>query len=60
MPVLDVDGKEQMFGSLYANEAGPSRHLIIFVRHFFCGVSVPALLNRLVSFPPHIENIRII
>ncbi|KAF2231711.1 hypothetical protein EV356DRAFT_451504 [Viridothelium virens] len=37
LPVLDVDGKEQMFGSLYGNEAGPSRHLIVFVRHFFCG-----------------------
>ena len=39
MPVLDVENKERMFGSLYANERGPSRHLIVFVRHFFCGVS---------------------
>ncbi|KAI9694834.1 MAG: hypothetical protein M1822_000450 [Bathelium mastoideum] len=52
LPVLDVDGKEQMFGSLYANEAGPSRHLIIFVRHFFCGNCQEYLRTLSASIPP--------
>ena len=39
LPVLDKDGKKHIFKSLYAdNENGPRRVLIIFIRHFFCGV----------------------
>ncbi len=36
LPVLDRDGKTHPFHSLYAQ---PGRTLVIFVRHFFCGVS---------------------
>ena len=42
LPVLDKDGKKHTFKSLYAdNENGPRRVLIIFIRHFFCGVCSP-------------------
>ena len=39
LPVLDVNRKSHTFKSLYAdNENGPRRVLMIFIRHFFCGV----------------------
>lgn len=39
LTVLDKNGKKYTFKSLYAdNEHGPRRVLIIFIRHFFCGV----------------------
>lgn len=39
--VLDKDKKKHTFKSLYAdNEHGPRRVLVVFIRHFFCGVSV--------------------
>ena len=42
LPVLDKDGKKHTFKGLYAdNENGPRRVLIIFIRHFFCGVCSP-------------------
>ena len=40
--VLDKDRKKYTFKSLYAdNENGPRRVLIVFIRHFFCGVCIP-------------------
>jgi hypothetical protein len=36
LPVLDREGKSHPFKSLYENHKG--RTLVIFVRHFFCGV----------------------
>lgn len=39
--VLDGNGESHPFSSLYAGEGMAKRHLIIFVRHFFCGVSPP-------------------
>ena len=49
LPVLDQNRKKYTFKSLYAdNENGPRRVLIIFIRHFFCGVcSPPATLPLL-------------
>lgn len=50
IPVVDIDGKEMPFKSLYtpsegSGDKGQRRTLIIFIRHFFCGVSsVPLLL----------------
>lgn len=42
LPVLDKDRKSYNFKSLYAdNDKGPRRVLIIFIRHFFCGVCAP-------------------
>ena len=39
LPVLDVNRKSHTFKSLYADdENGPRRVLVIFIRHFFCGV----------------------
>jgi hypothetical protein len=38
-PVLDKDGKSRPFKSLYAGPMVARRVLVIFVRHFFCGVS---------------------
>lgn len=37
--VLDHDGKSHTFKSLYAGHNAARRVLVIFVRHFFCGVS---------------------
>lgn len=42
LPVLDVNGKPHAFKSLFSVDTGEtSRVLIIFIRHFFCGVSHP-------------------
>lgn len=41
--VLDENGESHPFSSLFAGEGMAKRHLIIFVRHFFCGVSYPFL-----------------
>ena len=38
LPVLDAAGKKHTFKSLYAHD-DQRRTLIIFIRHFFCGVS---------------------
>lgn len=38
MLVLGADGESRPFKSLYSGEGVASRQLIIFVRHFFCGV----------------------
>jgi hypothetical protein len=37
--VLDQDGKSRPFKSLYSGPMVARRVLVIFVRHFFCGVS---------------------
>jgi hypothetical protein len=37
--VLDKDGNPHPFRSLYASKDENQRVLIIFIRHFFCGVS---------------------
>lgn len=39
LPVLDVDGQPHPFKTLHTSQDGPQRVLIIFIRHFFCGVS---------------------
>lgn len=39
LPVLDVAGKPHPFSTLHSRPDGSTRTLIIFVRHFFCGVS---------------------
>lgn len=44
LPVLDQNKKSHSFKSLYAdNENGPRRVLVVFIRHFFCGVIVSTL-----------------
>lgn len=43
--VLDNHGKSHTFKSLYAGRHVARRVLIIFVRHFYCGVSLPSLLS---------------
>lgn len=41
LPVFDVDGKTVPFKSLYWSNGNESKKvMIIFIRHFFCGVSV--------------------
>jgi hypothetical protein len=45
LPVFDVDGKTVPFKSLYWSEVGENKRvMIIFIRHFFCGVCIIALL----------------
>lgn len=39
MPVVDGSGKAHLFKSLHSSPDSPRRVLIIFIRHFFCGVS---------------------
>lgn len=39
LPVLDADGQSQPFKNLYSGPQAAQRVLLIFVRHFFCGVS---------------------
>lgn len=39
LPVLDKDGRSRPFKSLYSGPNVARRVLVIFVRHFFCGVS---------------------
>jgi hypothetical protein len=36
LPVKDENGKEIQFKSLYEDK--PGRQLIVFIRHFYCGV----------------------
>jgi hypothetical protein len=46
--IKDEHGKEVPFKSLYENQ-GNTQQLIIFIRHFFCGVRFPlssVLLRR--------------
>ena len=38
LPIKDENGKESLFKSLYENQ--PGRQLIVFIRHFYCGVSL--------------------
>jgi hypothetical protein len=43
-PVLDVNGKKVPFRSLYEGANGEKKNhkvLVIFVRHFYCGVISP-------------------
>ena len=45
LPVLDVNKKSHTFKSLWADdENGPRRVLVVFIRHFFCGVCSLALV----------------
>jgi hypothetical protein len=37
LPLLDAEGNEHSFRSVYASPDA-DKHLVIFVRHFFCGV----------------------
>lgn len=41
MLVLDAQGRGRPFKDLYKGEGVAPRQLVIFVRHFFCGVSPP-------------------
>ncbi len=47
LPVLDSNGEPHPFKTLHSSPNGPQRVLIIFIRHFFCGVS-----------PSHLSPIR--
>lgn len=48
LPVLDADGQSQPFKNVYSGREAARRVLVIFVRHFFCGVSAsrPCLYKR--------------
>lgn len=37
--IKDKDGKEIPLKSLYTGKPADERQLLIFIRHFFCGVS---------------------
>jgi len=42
LPILDKDGKSIPFKNLYTGPGVTRRVLIIFIRHFFCGVRLPS------------------
>ena len=50
--VLDRHGKTHTFRSLYTGRSVARRVLVIFVRHFFCGVSRPPTLGSLSAGQP--------
>jgi hypothetical protein len=41
LPILDKDGKSIPFKNLYTGPGVTRRVLIIFIRHFYCGVRPP-------------------
>lgn len=45
MILLDRDGRTLPFRSLYSGPNVARRVMVIFIRHFFCGVSASQLLN---------------
>jgi hypothetical protein len=46
LTVIDAQGQEIPFKELYRVQPGLSRRvMIIFIRHFFCGVSLPIVLS---------------
>lgn len=42
LPIKDKDGNKVPFQSLFTDKDPAQRQLIIFIRHFFCGVSRPS------------------
>ena len=60
-PVLDINGKSIPFKSIYTGPNVARRVLVIFVRHFYCGVSPPSVLSVTLSraqfhFKPSMES----
>lgn len=50
--VFDAEGKRHRFADLVTDaDGGGKRVLVVFVRHFFCGVSAPPALSYF-SLPP--------
>lgn len=45
LPLLDAEGKSYTFKSIY-EDTSVDRHLIIFVRHFFCSVCMALLCSK--------------
>ena len=45
--ILDAQGKSRPFKELYDASGVAPRQLIIFIRHFFCGVRPPSPQFRL-------------
>ena len=45
LPVLDAQNRSRPFKSLFAADQGGRRVLILFIRHFFCGVSGPVFFH---------------
>lgn len=39
LPIKDENGNEVLLKSLYENQTG--RQLLVFIRHFYCGVRPP-------------------
>lgn len=45
LPVYDAEGKVQTFKSLVDGDGSGNKHMVVFIRHFFCGVSTYILLG---------------
>lgn len=48
LEIQDKDGKKIKFKSLYAEQG--KKHVIVFVRHFFCGVGHTQRLSTSVTY----------
>ena len=40
LTVTSADGESTKFGSLWRKEDNPRRNIIVFIRHFYCDVSM--------------------
>lgn len=40
LPIKDSDGNKVPFNSLFTDKDSAQRQFIVFIRHFFCGVSL--------------------
>lgn len=45
LPVFDADGNTHTFKSIIEGDGTKERNLIIFIRHFYCGVSFTCLAS---------------
>lgn len=51
LPILDKDGRSRSFKSLWdRNEPTERRNIIVFIRHFFCGVGLLQVLTLAVVY----------
>lgn len=56
--IKDKDGNEIPFKSLYLDKPQEERQLIVFVRHFFCGVCSPISITHPVNVLNHPTVVR--
>lgn len=57
IPIFDSTGKEHRFGDLWEDDHNSQKRvLIIFIRHFFCGVRVFSLVSKIILTLSFLQN----